>query len=195
MSLFTASVQVYGYKVCLCILCLSFLLSACENTLQENQIVAHAQSVLPTQESWNVRYVYTDSGKVTAKLMAPYLKELKSRENPEQTELIMNRGVLLLIINKYTGEEDSRLTSRYASINQQSGIAEARDSVVVVNSEGAKLETEQLFWYRDKDLIKTDKFVKITTQDEILYGDGMEANSGFNRYKIFKIRGTISLKE
>lgn len=150
---------------------------------------------MPTQESWDVEYVYTDSGKVTARMTAPFLREIKSKDNPDQAELEMPEGVKLRVFNKNTGLEESLLTARYAKINQQTGLAEARGDVVIVNSEGARLETEELFWQRDKDIIMTEKFVKITTKDEILYGEGLEANSGFNTYKIFKIRGTISVKE
>lgn len=177
------------------ILLISSILCGCTHTEQEEKIVKHVREGLPVQESWDVVYLYSDSGKITAQLEAPYLREMKSVENTDQTELEMNQGVRLLILNKVTGAEDSRLTAKYARINQQTGIAEARDSVVVINNEGAKLETEQLFWFREQDQIKTDKFVKITTRDEILFGEGMIANSGFNTYKIFKIRGTLSVKE
>lgn len=179
----------------ICIFLISSFLYGCSRTEQEEKIVKHVLEGLPIQESWDVMYLYSDSGKITARLEAPYLREMKNNENADQTELEMNQGVQLFIINKATGEEDSRLTAKYARINQQTGIAEARDSVVVINNEGAKLETEQLFWYREQDQIKTDKFVKITTRDEILFGEGMIANSGFNTYKIFKIRGTLSVKE
>jgi LPS export ABC transporter protein LptC len=179
----------------MCILMIASVLYGCSHTKQEEKIVKHVREGLPVQESWDVTYLYSDSGKITARLEAPYLREMKNTENPDQTELEMNQGVRLVIINRATGAEDSHLTSKYARINQQTGIAEARDSVVVLNSEGAKLETEQLFWYREQDQIKTDKFVKITTRDEILFGEGMVANSGFNTYKIFKIRGTLSVKE
>jgi len=179
----------------MCIILITSILSACSRTQNEEQIMKHVREGLPIQESWDVTYLYSDSGKITARLEAPYLIEVKNTEHPEQTELEMNRGVKLTIMNKVSGAEDSKLTAKYAKINQQTGIAEARDSVVVVNNEGAKLETEQLFWNRDQDQIKTDKFVKITTRDEILFGEGMIANSGFNTYKIFKIRGTLSIKE
>ena len=43
-------------------------------------------------------------------------------------------------------------------------------------------------------LQQTARFVKITTADEIIFGDGFESNQDFTKYKIFKIRGTISLK-
>lgn len=175
------------------VLCLA--LSSCEKSNSEKQVMELFRKSMPTQESWGVTYLYTDSGKITARLKAPYLKEIKSKEAEGQAELEMNKGLELLMYNKKTGAEESRLTADFGKINQQSGKAEARGNVVVVNSEGAKLETEEIFWDRGKDMISTQKFVKITTKDEILFGDGLEANSGFNTYRIFKIRGTIKVKE
>jgi len=37
--------------------------------------------------------------------------------------------------------------------------------------------------------------VKITTADEVIYGDGLESNQDFTKYKIKNIKGTIHLKE
>jgi LPS export ABC transporter protein LptC len=176
-------------------LILGMFLTGCEKSASEQQVMDLFRKSMPTQESWGVTYLYTDSGKLTARLKAPYLQEIKSKDKEGQSELEMNQGLTLTMFNKVTGQEDSRLNAQYGKINQQNGIAEARGSVELVNSEGAKLETEELFWNREKDLIYTQKFVKITTKDEILFGDGLEANSGFNTYRIFKIRGTIKVKE
>ena len=38
-------------------------------------------------------------------------------------------------------------------------------------------------------------FVKITTEDEIIMGEGFESNQSFTKFKIKKIKGTISLDE
>jgi hypothetical protein len=37
--------------------------------------------------------------------------------------------------------------------------------------------------------------VRIIRPDEIIYGDGMESNQNFTKYKILNIRGTIALNE
>jgi UDP-glucose 4-epimerase len=60
------------------------------------------QKGIPIQESFNVTYVYTDSGTVTARLMAPYLKEVNSLEKGKegQTEYEMDRGITLITYHK-----------------------------------------------------------------------------------------------
>ena len=70
---------------------------------------------------------------------------------------------------------------------------EARKNVVVVNQKGDRLNTEHLIWDEKKQKLISDEFVKITTKDQIIYGDGFEANEDFTKYKIFKTRGTIPI--
>jgi hypothetical protein len=71
----------------------------------------------------------------------------------------------------------------------------ARNDVILVNSKGDTLNTEELIWEEAKQTIHSDKYVRITTKDEIIMGEGFESNTEFTKYKIFSIRGTISLKQ
>ena len=74
-------------------------------------------------------------------------------------------------------------------------IMEAKNNVVVVNEKGEQLNTEHLTWDKKQSLIYTKEFVKITTAEEIIYGNGLESNQSFTKYKIKDIKGTINLKE
>ncbi|MBL0138664.1 MAG: LPS export ABC transporter periplasmic protein LptC [Bacteroidetes bacterium] len=69
---------------------------------------------------------------------------------------------------------------------------EARKNVVVVNQKAIGLIRNISFGMKKQKLI-SDEFVKITTKDQIIYGDGFEANEDFTKYKIFKTRGTIPI--
>ena len=71
----------------------------------------------------------------------------------------------------------------------------ARKNVVVVNEKGEQLNTENLVWDEKSEKLLSNEFVKITSKDEIIYGTGFEANQNFSKYKIFNIKGTISLKK
>ena len=89
----------------------------------------------------------------------------------------------------------STLTSNYAIHRVSENIMEAKDDVVVVNDKGEVLNTEHLIWLKDSAKIYTEEFVKITTEDEIIMGDGMEANQDFTKWKIYNITGIINIKE
>ena len=51
------------------------------------------------------------------------------------------------------------------------------------------------FALEDSSKIYSDEFVKITTEDEIIMGEGMEANQDFTKWKIHKIKGVINVEE
>ena len=72
---------------------------------------------------------------------------------------------------------------------------EAKEDVVVTNIKGEKLNTEQLVWDQKSGKITSDVFVKITTEDQVLMGEGLIANEDFTNYRILKPRGTISIAD
>lgn len=69
------------------------------------------------------------------------------------------------------------------------------DSVYAINVEGEKFESEILYVHQKEDRIFTDKFVKITQEDKIITGIGMESNQRLTKYKVLKPQGIIPLDE
>src|SRR4030095_13576803 len=92
-------------------------------------------------------------------------------------------------------EEESQLTAGFGVSYDNSDEMIARNNVEAVNVYGDKLNTEELIWNQKSEKIHSDKFVKITTKDEIIFGDGFESNQNLTNYTIKKIRGTIRLKD
>jgi hypothetical protein len=72
----------------------------------------------------------------------------------------------------------------------------AIDSVVAFNdSSKVKLETEELMWRKSDKKIVTDKFVKITTEDEIIEGYGFESDQLLRNYIVFDITYQTTAKK
>lgn len=90
---------------------------------------------------------------------------------------------------------NSQLKADYGIRYEKKGKMEAKRNVEVVNVKGEKLNTEHLILDETNDKIYTEAFVKITTKDEVMYGDGLESNQDFTKYKIKNIKGTFNLKE
>jgi LPS export ABC transporter protein LptC len=87
------------------------------------------------------------------------------------------------------------VTSKYAKYTQGSNVWELKDSVVVINENKDKLETEVLYWDQSKDLIYSDRFVKFTNEDQIVMGTGFESDPHLRKRKIKKVSATIYLKD
>ncbi|HAE13350.1 MAG: LPS export ABC transporter periplasmic protein LptC [Chitinophagales bacterium] len=87
----------------------------------------------------------------------------------------------------------STLTSGYGIRYEKQLKTIVRDQVVVINENQEKLETEELVWDEKKHIIFTDKYVSITTADEVLYGTGLEADETMTEYTILHPEGIIKI--
>ena len=65
------------------------------------------------------------------------------------------------------------------------------DQVVFVNTQGERLETEKLTWSQDSNKVFTDRPVKITRRNDIIYGQGLDAEEDFSRYTVRRVTGTL----
>ena len=136
-----------------------------------------------------VEIVYSDSGKIKAKIIAPELLRNYSEESP-YTEF--KKGLRAYFYNQL-GEIDSKLSANYGKIYNGEQELLVKNDVRVLNTNGDKLNTEELVWQKNTRKITSTKFVKIATQDEIIYGNGMEAKEDFTDYVIKDIHGIISV--
>ncbi len=148
-------------------------------------------SKLPQQMARNIETVYTDSARLQVRIKTPFLERFSEVENPYYE---FPDGIYVEFYGK-DEQVDSRLTARYAIYHEAEELWEARDSVVAVNLDGEVLNTDLLFWDEQKKLIYTDQFVRITTRDELIYGEGFEANQDFTDWKIRKVTGTIYVEQ
>ena len=69
-----------------------------------------------------------------------------------------------------------------------------QDSVVVTSVNNEILETDELIWDEKNKRLFTDKWVKVTTPDEVIYGYGFSANQEFTYWKISKVRGRFTVE-
>ena len=76
---------------------------------------------------------------------------------------------------------------------RKKNLMEAKNTVKIKNENGDILETEHLVWNEKTEMVYTEEFVKITTKDEVIYGEGLESNQDFTKYTIKKISGTVTL--
>lgn len=144
---------------------------------------------MPVETGKNVLIHYTDSGIIRARVFAPVMKRFASEERNE-TE--MAKGITVYFLNKQQKTESS-LRARYAIRYERDHKMVAKNDVILVNVKGDTLRTELLTWDETKQLIYTDKYVRITTPTEIITGVGFESNAEFTRYKIKQISGTFDL--
>jgi len=165
------------------ILLISF--SSCVNNVNDvNQTSRLAEPGV--ERGKDIELFFSEDGIVKVKVTAPSVTRYLT-ENP-YTEF--SDGLNVDFFNDSL-RVTSNLTANYGLRYETELKTIMRNDVQVVNEKGEHLSTEELIWDERKHIIYSDKFVKITTPDQVLYGEGMEADEQLTKYIIKKPQGTI----
>tara|TARA_Y100000589_G_scaffold132494_1_gene126315 strand:- start:36319 stop:36900 length:582 start_codon:yes stop_codon:yes gene_type:complete len=146
----------------------------------------------PLREAETLKILYSELGKLKVKIEAQKMEEYKTKD---EHYVNMPEGILVYFYDSLE-QISSSLTADRAVFNQKTHIFDARGNVVVKNLEkNQQLNTEHLIWNQEQGKILSDEFVKITTDEQIIMGEGLEADESFETYQINKITGTITLQD
>lgn len=171
------------------LLVLGVQLVSCENDQAEIKRVTNI-SKEPVEHIKGLEILYSDSGMVRVKVNSPELKKLVFPEPITEMPL----GIHIQFYDE-SKKVTSELRANYAIHYENESKWEAQKDVVVINEKGDQLNTEKLVWNEREEKLTSDEHVKITTAEEIIYGKGFEANQDFSRYKIFNVKGRITVKK
>lgn len=164
------------------ILIVVLLISSCgENKVKPKINTEIRVEEMPSQESWNSKIVFSDSGKIKAVLETGHLRVYE-----ESKETLLDDGVK---VDFYSDEEvkTTTLTSVKGRVEDNTQNLFAIDSVVAVNDSGVTITTDELMWRNKDKKIVSDKFVTITTPVEKIQGYGFESDQGLQNYIIWNI--------
>jgi LPS export ABC transporter protein LptC len=166
------------------------LAASCTDLSNEELRKRSRDTVQAKETAEQVEITYTDSGVLKARLNAPLMVAVKQTKEPYME---MTKGLKGTFYGN-DGAVESYLSSEYAISYNESKKVILRRNVEVMNVKGERLNTEELHWDQKSGKIYTDKFVQITTADQIIMGDGMTANQTFTEWEINRYRGTINLQ-
>ncbi len=173
------------------ILGIAAFLFSCENDIQ--QIKSFDDTVqLPIQSGTNIEIIYSDSARVKLQINAPEMERYYNEE--EGNFVIFPKGIHVQFFDGDLNVQTD-LKSNYARHLEKEDRWEVRDNVVIVNRKGEIVATEEMIWDRVTGKVYNDKFVKITTPEEVLMGDGFESDEQFLNYEIINSRGVFNMKE
>lgn len=169
------------------VLLLSLIFLSCDrkmDVIEKSDIL-----LLPSQTVKNFQTEYTDSAKLQL-VLSSSLMERYTNTKPPYSEF--KKGIKVLF---YDGHKDpvASFTSKYARYSDDKKLWELKDSVVAINEKNERLETELLYWDQEKELVYTDRAVRISSEDEIVVGIGLESDPRFTRWWIKDVSATISI--
>lgn len=166
------------------------LLNACQNDLKKYKATID-KSLLNTEHADSVTILYSKEGHTKAQLFAKTFNHVQDAKPPY---IEMKHGIKAIFFNDSL-QVQSTLHAKYGKYFEQNGNVLVRDSVVVYNIKKEQLNTEELVWNEKIQKFYTDKFVKITTPTQVIYGDGLESNQDFSDYTILKVKGIIGISK
>ena len=182
------SAKFYIYKSIIALTIGVVMLLSCENDIKQLNSITDIKN-FPTQSARNIEILYSDSAIVKLKIIAAVMARYTTEDEPY---VEFPEGLEVLFYNQDKLVESS-LTANYAIYHEKDDIWEVKDNVVVVNKKGDIINTEEMIWNKKTETISSDKFVKITKKDEIIYGDGFDADQNFINYTIHNIKGILNL--
>lgn len=170
---------------------LAFMLLSVQACTNRNDEINAVFGIGRNQEdkAEEVVIILSRRGKVEGRLFA---REFIRNELAKPPYTDMKKGLRLEVYDDSLNIK-SVLTARYARYYEEAGNILVRDSIVVRNQKGERLQTEELVWNQKLEKFYTDKFVKITTASQVILGEGMEANQDFSWYQIKNITGTLQV--
>lgn len=163
------------------------LLVACQETNTPPVAKGRVVPDSADQVLFGVRFFLTDAGLRRAELQSDtaYMYDENTR-----TEL----RVVNTTFFKNSGEKDAVLTSRAGTYNVRLGNMEARGNVVVVSTDGRKLETEHLRYDPGRNEIASDSaFVIREANGRVTEGVGFIGDPDLNNVRVLsatKSRGS-----
>lgn len=172
------------------VLFLTICAAACKNDPKEIEKLV-GKGTIQEDKAYDVTILYSEYGKTKSRLFA---KEFIRNEVAKPPYTDMKKGIRVEFFDD-TLKVNNVLTARYARYYENQGNVLIRDSVVVVNRKGERLDTEELVWHQGIRKFYTEKFVRIHTPTQVMFGDGLEANEDFSWYEIKHPKGIVQVNK
>ncbi|MBC8266009.1 MAG: LPS export ABC transporter periplasmic protein LptC [Flavobacteriales bacterium] len=167
----------------------AFLFFSCSNDTKIVKTFVSNEKV-PSETLKQAELTYTEKGKVKVKIIA---QKIERFTKPSPT-INFSQGLVVYFYND-SAMLTSTLTAQQAIIDDEKQQMIAEINVELINQKQEKLNTEKLIWDEKSNLIYTEKSVKITSKNEIIFGDGFESTPDFSTYKITNVRGNINIRD
>jgi LPS export ABC transporter protein LptC len=146
----------------------------------------------PSMVATDFETFYTDSGVVKYHLQTP---KLVIYDDPPQPYKDFPEG---FVFQKYDINRKiiSQMSGNRGKYFENEKKWEAEGNVVLVNSEGDTLRSEELKYHQAEDLIFSDQFVSIKKGENTIKGaKGFKSDSQMSKYTFYKNTGDFNVKE
>jgi len=157
-----------------------------EQTASTDQAAPTDSTLRPDSEVSGARIYLYDRGRVTTEIVAEKIVKFKTLDSTIAYTLDID-------IYDSTGAATANIVGDSGIIREGTGNLSLYGNVVVITTDSFKLETEYLYWDSEVDSIKTDVFVRLTKDEDVITGWGLQADQRLHSTKILsRVSGTIT---
>lgn len=173
---------------------LSILFASCVNDLAEvNHLFEKSETGVEVAK--DIVMLYSDSAIVRVRIIGATLIRHLEDERPRDefpdglhVDFLNADGTVNSTLDAEYGERFTRDKKVIVRGDIQKG-----SPVILQNDKGEKLETSELIWTEADSRIFTDKFVKITKPEEIIFAYGFNAKQDFSEYTLQQVVGRVKV--
>lgn len=165
------------------------MLLSCKNDIKQVEALPD-ETNQPEMLGYELELVYSDSARIKYRVLTPeYVKTAEGVEKYEE----FPKGIHVISYDE-DGKVIGSIKAKYAKKLEEAMLWEARNQVEVINAEGKKLETEQLFWDMKEETIYSNRYTKLTSGNQILEGNtGFTSDQNLNHPVFFGITGQVEV--
>jgi len=141
----------------------------------------------------NIEVIFSDSAKVKVQVQAPEFRQYSEAEKPY---LEFPKGLEVFFYDDSL-QIESKLRADYTIYYTEDKLWHATGNVQAVKlSNGDQLNTEELFWDEEKELIYSNTFTRIQNEDGTFYGkNGFESHQNLNNWQLKGSSGTVNVRD
>jgi LPS export ABC transporter protein LptC len=165
------------------------LFLGCESNFKEIQ-KSNFSEFVPSGEAEGINLKYTDSGRITAILVSPKMKEFATVDFPF-TEFPKGVDVTLYDKNK----KRTIILADYATSYKLTNVIDLKGHVKITSQDGQILETDQLYFDQKNEWFYTEKSFKFTDPKGVSNGQGIDFSKDFKIINSQRIAGAIDSEE
>jgi LPS export ABC transporter protein LptC len=168
------------------------MIFSCKNDIETIQALTK-EVKLPNLTGFDIEMLYTDSGILKGKIVAPEVQQYLNEDEPYYE---FPKGMKAIFYDK-AGHEISYIKANYAIYYDKKQLWEGRNHVLAEStSEGKRVETEQIFWDQREKRIYSDKFSKVTNPDGVFTGEnGFEAQEDLSKLRMNGYSGRVTVPD
>ncbi len=165
------------------------LFFGCESNFKEVQ-KSNFSEFVPSGEAEKINLKYTDSGRITAILVSPKMKEYANVAFPFTD---FPKGIDVTLYDK--NNKRTIILADFATQYKSTNIIDLKGNVKITSQDGQILETDQLYFDQKNEWFFTEKNFTFTDPKGASKGQGIDFSKDFKVINSQKIAGEIDSDE